>query len=91
VSDDKISRLQNAVSKLAGWAGTDISELIADGLIEEGDLIQQSAPALTIQQWGVRYPTRDTDYRDETDARSLARYFGLPVIMRRLSEWEVQK
>jgi len=35
---EKLARLQHAVRKLAGWAGTDISELIEDELIEEGDL-----------------------------------------------------
>lgn len=32
------ARLSNAVRKLAGWSGNDISDLIDDGLIEEGDL-----------------------------------------------------
>ena len=36
--NDKTARLQNAVRKLAGWCGNDISELIEDGLIEEGDM-----------------------------------------------------
>ena len=37
-NDEKITRLQHAVRKLAGWAGIDISELIAEGLIDEGDM-----------------------------------------------------
>ena len=36
--EDRIARLSHAVRKLAGWSGNDISELIEDGLIEEGDL-----------------------------------------------------
>lgn len=35
---EKLARLQFTVHKLAGWNGTDISELIEDGLLEEGDL-----------------------------------------------------
>lgn len=34
----RIERLVNVVYKLAGWNGVDISELIEDGLLEEGDL-----------------------------------------------------
>ena len=34
----KMKRLQEAVMKLAGWAGNDISELIEEGMLEEGDL-----------------------------------------------------
>ena len=34
----QVDRLQFTVRKLAGWNGTDISELIEDGLLEEGDL-----------------------------------------------------
>ncbi|WP_255409289.1 hypothetical protein [Cryobacterium sp. Y57] len=36
--NDKTARLQNAVRKLAGSSGNDISELIEDGLIEDGDM-----------------------------------------------------
>jgi hypothetical protein len=35
---EKLARLQRAVRKLAGWVGTDISDLIEDGILEEGDL-----------------------------------------------------
>ena len=35
---EKVARLQRAVRKLAGRAGNDISELIEDGMLEEGDL-----------------------------------------------------
>ena len=39
MSDErKTARLQNAVRKLAGWNGSDISDLIESGLIEEGDM-----------------------------------------------------
>ena len=34
----KIERLQQMVRKLARWNGSDISELIEDGHLEEGDL-----------------------------------------------------
>lgn len=34
----KEARLQRTVRKLAGWAGYDISELIEDGYLIEGDL-----------------------------------------------------
>jgi hypothetical protein len=37
-NNDKTARLQNAVRKLAAWTSNDISELIEDGLIEEGDM-----------------------------------------------------
>lgn len=37
-NEDRIERLSNAVRKLAGWSGNDISDLIEDGLLEEGDL-----------------------------------------------------
>lgn len=35
---EKIERLQHTVRKLAAWNGYDISELIEDGYLEEGDL-----------------------------------------------------
>lgn len=34
----RFSRLQHTVAKLAGWQGIDISELIEDGYLKEGDL-----------------------------------------------------
>lgn len=33
-----IERLRHTVRKLSGWQGYDISELVKDGLIEEGDM-----------------------------------------------------
>lgn len=36
--EHRVARLSHAVYKLAGWVGTDISDLVEDGLIEEGDL-----------------------------------------------------
>jgi len=38
IEQAKMERLQSAVSKLAGWSGNDLSELIEDGMLEEGDL-----------------------------------------------------
>lgn len=37
-TDPRIERLQSAVRKLASWQGVDISELIDEGYLEEGDL-----------------------------------------------------
>lgn len=34
----RIARLTQTIYKLSGWAGTDISELIEEGYLEEGDL-----------------------------------------------------
>jgi formyltetrahydrofolate synthetase len=38
VEQVRIKRLVNTVYKIAGWNGTDISELIEEGLLEENDL-----------------------------------------------------
>lgn len=34
----RLQRVMAALRKVAGWNGTDISDLIEDGLLEEGDL-----------------------------------------------------
>lgn len=34
-----LGRLRYTVGKLAGWNGISISELIEDGLLEEGDIV----------------------------------------------------
>lgn len=36
--EERIERLSAVVRKLASWNGTDISELIEIGMLEEGDL-----------------------------------------------------
>jgi hypothetical protein len=36
--DDRTVRLVNTIYKLAHWSGTDISDLIDEGYLEEGDL-----------------------------------------------------
>ena len=38
IEQAKMKRLQDAVVKLADWSGNDISELIEDGMLGEGDL-----------------------------------------------------
>lgn len=37
---DRLNRLIETIYKLSGWNGTDISELIEEGYLEEGDLDQ---------------------------------------------------
>lgn len=37
--EGRIARLSHTVDKLAGWSGNDISELIEEGFLEEGDLV----------------------------------------------------
>ncbi|TFB96544.1 MULTISPECIES: hypothetical protein [unclassified Cryobacterium] len=59
MSNDKMARLQNAVTELAGWSGNDIAGLIEDGLIEDGDLEAESLP--TPPADAVK---RDPDARD---------------------------
>lgn len=36
--DEKIARLQHALSKCAQWAGVDLQELIDEGYLQEGDI-----------------------------------------------------
>ena len=40
--DARINRLIATVHKLAKWNGTDISELVEEGYLEEGDLVEQT-------------------------------------------------
>lgn len=37
---DRLGRLVETIYKLAGWNGTDISDLIDEGYLQEGDLDQ---------------------------------------------------
>lgn len=37
-NDARIERLISAIYKLSSWAGCDISELVEQGYLEEGDL-----------------------------------------------------
>jgi hypothetical protein len=38
MTEEKITRLQDAIRKLSGWAGVDIQDMIDEGYLEDEDM-----------------------------------------------------